>query len=446
MTLLTADTILTLDPEGRVLEPGYLRIRDGVLTEVAEGAPPAAESESVQELAGRLVMPGLVNAHTHTPMVLFRGLAEGHSLLTLEGWTQAIRSWEELLDPSWIEPAVLLSCAEMIRSGTTTFADQYFSMDRIVPAVRRSGLRAALAYGIVQLGDPSAADRELAAAEEFLQSVAGDPRLHGWLGPHALFVDNSQALIERELALAERYDAGLHIHLSTASEEDRYCQEHFGRSAVEQMSKLGVLDHRLLAAHCLTVPEADYHLLANRLFTAVLCASACLRAGVSAPAVLAMRQAGIQLALGTDNVANNNSYDLLAELRTLAKLISYEAGRPDAMDAEAWVRLATIGGAQALGLADQIGSLEVGKQADLIGLDLTEIGWAPRRGQDWYTALVYAVSGMHVTDTMVAGDWLYRNQAWTTLDYGQATDELERAHAALRQRRQPEAAHAAAGY
>jgi 5-methylthioadenosine/S-adenosylhomocysteine deaminase len=376
-------------------------------------------------------MPGLVNAHTHSPMVLFRGLAEGHSLLTFEGWFQAIRSWEFVLEPEWIAPAVTVSCAEMIRTGTTCFADQYFHMDRILPAVRASGLRAALAYGIVELGDPAAREPELSAAQAFLESVAGDARLAGWIGPHAFFVDNGPETIAAELDLADRYETGLHIHLATSGEEDRYCLQHFGHSAVAEMERLGVLRRRVLAAHCLTIPEADLPTLASNPFTAVLCPSACMRSGAAAPPLTELRSAGVHLALGSDNVANNNSYDLFEEMRTLAKLAAFSQRRPAALPAEDVLRMATLGGAAALGLEDQIGSLEPGKSADLIALDLTQIGWAPTASQDPYSALVYSAGGMHVTDVMVAGRWLYRQGTWTTVDYPAAVAELEQAHAHL---------------
>lgn len=427
--------MLTLDPRGRIFRPGHVLIESGRIRRVGQGLAPDDAGAARLHLPGRLLMPGLVNAHTHSPMVLFRGLAEGHSLLTFEGWYSAIRSWELVLDPDWISPAVTASCAEMIRTGTTCFADQYFHMDRVVPAVRNSGLRAALAYGIVEMGDPAARERELAAAQAFLESVSGDPRLYGWIGPHAFFVDNAPETIAAELELADRYQAGLHIHLATSGEEDRYCQEHFGRSAVAEMEQLGVLRRRVLAAHCLTIPEIDLPVLASSPFSAVLCPSACMRSGAAAPPLAELRSAGVHLALGSDNVANNNSYDLFEEMRTLAKLAAFSQKRPAALPAADVLRMATLGGAAALGLEDEIGSLEPGKAADLIALDLTQVGWAPGQSQDLYTALVYSAGGMHVTDVMVAGRWLYRQGRWTTLDYPAAAAELEQAHAQLLQAR-----------
>ncbi|MFN8446117.1 MAG: amidohydrolase family protein [Caldilineaceae bacterium] len=427
-------TVLPLDRQERLLDPGAIVVRNGIIEAVVDGDAP--DGDVTLDMSGRLIMPGLVNAHTHTPMVLFRGLSEGHSLLTLEGWYNTIRVWEEVMDGEMVPPAVAVSCAEMIRTGTTCFADQYFYMDRIVPVVRQSGMRATLAYGVVELGDEQARNLAMRETETFLQSLAGDERIQGWIGPHAFFVDNTPETIALELALADRYDTGMHIHLSTTGEEDTHCFAHYGRSAVQQMKKLGILELPLMAAHCLTIPPEDFETLAAHDFTAVIAASACMRAGATAAPLRAMRDAGIRTALGTDNVANNNSYDLFNEMETLGKLMSFREGQPGAVAAREIVEMATLGGARALGLEEKIGSLEVGKSADLITLDLDNIGWGPRAGQDLYTALVYAINGLAVQDVMVEGDWLLRDTKWTTLDYKSERRKLEAAHRELRSRRQ----------
>jgi len=295
-------------------------------------------------------------------------------------------------------------------------------------------MRAALAYGIVEMGDPAAREREIAAATAFLEEVHSEPRITGWVGPHAFFVDNSPEAIRMELELADRFQTGLHIHLATNGAEDRYCQEHFGRSAVQQMETLGVLDWPLLAAHCITIPPDDFPTLAAHPFSAVIAASAGMRSGGGAAPLKDMRQAGINVALGTDNVANNNSYDMFNEMQTAAKVMSLREGQPNAIPARDILEMATLGGARALGIADEIGSLEPGKKADLITLDLTDIGWGPAGGQDVYTALVYSVCGLHVRDVMVDGNWLLREGDWTTLDHCSASAELDAAHAELHRR------------
>lgn len=439
--LLKSDVVVTLDDLDQVHRPGYVLVADDRIEAVGNLAAWTGEADEHIKLGGRLMMPGLVNAHTHSPMVLFRGQAEGRSLLTWEGWHDIIRILEEVMTAAMVPPAVRVSCAEMIRTGTTCFADQYFHMDRIVPAVRQSGLRACLAYGIVEMGEAAQRERELAAAEAFLESVQGETRIAGWLGPHAFFVDNSPQAIERELEISERYSTGLHIHLATSGEEDAYCQEHFGRSAVRQMEALGVLRRPLIAAHCITLPEADFEALADRDFTAVIAASACMKSGAQVAPLKAMRQAGINTAIGTDNVTNNNSYDMFNEMQTLGKLMALREHTPGAVTAREILDMATRGGARALGLQESIGSLEAGKKADLITLDLATIGWPPDEAQDIYTALVYAVSGMHVREVMVDGNWLLRDGRLTRIDYAAARAELNAAFSELQRRRRERDRH-----
>ena len=432
-TLLQAAQIVCLDDDDMIFQPGYVVVENGRLQYISNTPPPQPVDNYI-DLGHRLLMPGLINAHTHSPMTLFRGLAEGHSLFNFDGWYNTIRVVEQVMTPDMIAPAVLVSCAEMMRTGTTCFADQYFWMEQIVPAVRQSGLRAALAYGIVELGEEQARTRELAATAEFLTSLQNDSRLRGWVGPHAFFVDNSEAAIVEELALAEQFQTGLHVHLGTSGEEDRYCQAKYGRTAVQQMQAMNVLQHPILAAHCLTVSEADYATLASGPFTAVVAASSCMRNAAGVADVRGMGQAGINLALGTDNVTNNNSYDMFKEMQIAGKLMSLHYRTPNAIPTRDILHMATRNGAKALGLAQEIGSLEVGKSADLISLDLAEIGWSPAGAQDVYTALVYSISGMHVRDVMVEGEWLYRDGRYQTLDFTQARAQLEDAYGELAQR------------
>lgn len=425
--LLENALILALGETDKVIDPGYVLIEGGHIA--ALGAQSRAPASAVAErinCRGALVMPGLVNAHTHTPMTLFRGMAEGVSLFTMEGWYETIRRLELVMTADMVPAAVTVACAEMIRTGTTTFADQYFFMEEIAPVAVRSGMRAGLAYGVVELGDAVARERELAQLDAFLESLGQDRsgRLKGWVGPHAFFVDNSVETMAVERNLAQKYDTGLHVHLSTSGEEDRYCQREFGMNAVQKLDALGMLTRPVLAAHSICIPPADWPLLARRPFTAVIAASACMRAGAEAAPLVGMRSAGINTALGTDNVCNNNDYDLFNEMRSLAKLTSFREKRPGAISAREVLDMATRGGAQALGLEDEIGELAPGKRADLIVLERNGTGWTPLPGNDPFTALVYSVNGLQVRDVMVEGRWLLREQQLTTLDYGAAATRL----------------------
>ncbi len=294
--------------------------------------------------------------------------------------------------------------------------------------VRQSGLRAVLAYGIVELGKEEARQREIAAATAFIGSLKGDPRLTGWLGPHAFFVDNSEAAMQIERSLAEQFQVGFHIHFGTGSEEDDYCLEKYGISAIRKLDEMGFLNFPILAAHGITLLEADFHLLAGKPFTVVFAPSSAMRNAAGIAPLVEMKAAGINVALGTDNVTNNNSYDMFKEMALTGKVLALLKRDAAAVPTRYILEMATMNGARALGKEKDIGSLEKGKKADLIALDLDEIGWSPRHGQDVYTALVYSVTGQHVTDVMVDGNWLYRQNRWLTIDFDQARAGLEFEH------------------
>jgi 5-methylthioadenosine/S-adenosylhomocysteine deaminase len=330
-----------------------------------------------------------------------------------------------------IPPGVAVSCAEMIRTGTTCFVDQYFWMDRIVPVVRESGLRAALAYGIVELGDPTAREHELSAASRFLEELHGDPRLDGWVGPHAFFVDNSEEAMRLEKDLATKYHTGFHTHYATGQEENEYCREKYGHSAIRQLQVMGFLDYPIIAAHSIGILEEDFSLIRGKPFTPVFAPSSGMRNAAGLAPLLALCEAGANVALGTDNVTNNNSYDMFKEMALTGKLMALLHRDAAALPTRYILEMATINGARAIGKEKEIGSLEKGKKADLIALDLDETGWAPFGGQDYYAALVYAVGGYHVKDVMVDGCWLYRNNHFLTIDYTQAKKDLEARHAEL---------------
>lgn len=435
-TLLQGDLIVTMNQHDDILHEGYLVVEDDRIVEIGyqKELDSRREFDTVPDLKKRLLMPGLINSHTHTPMTLFRGHVEGHTLFTMDGWYNTIRVLELELDPQMLPGAVAVSCAEMIRTGTTCFADQYFWMDQIIPEVRRSGLRAALAYGIVELGQEDARQRELSAATAFLKELKGDPMLDGWVGPHAFFVDNSEIAMQIELELAAKYNTGFHTHFGTGYEEDVYCWEKYGRSAIQQLKGMGFLEHPMLAAHCITLPSTDFSALAGTPFTVVFAPSSDMRNAAGVPPLVEMLAAGINVALGTDNVTNNNSYDMFKEMTLTGKLMALLHRDPAAIRTRTILDMATMGGARALRRENEIGSLEIGKKADLIALDLDEIGWSPRGGQDIYTALVYSVTGQHVRDVMVNGVWLYREDQWLTVDFDAARRELEHQHFELMKR------------
>ncbi|MBA3414074.1 MAG: amidohydrolase family protein [Chloroflexia bacterium] len=411
VTVFRDADILTADPADRVLESGWLAVEDGRI--VGLGDSPSrgtGDADTVVRLPGHAILPGLVNAHTHSPMVLFRGRAEAHSLLTMEGWWSAIREPELALDAADIVPAAALSYAEMAASGTTLVADQYFFADEVLTAASASGLRATIAYGIVELGDAERGRRELANAISFVDrtAVRSDDRCLGWIGPHAPYVDNSEPLLAAAAAAARERGVGLHLHMAVGPDDNELPQSVFGTTAAVALERSGFFRAWVLAAHCLDLSDDDIAVFARSGAAVAHCPTAGLRSGRPAMTpVVALRGAGVTVALGSDNVAANNSYDLFTEMKVAGLVAAHREGRAGALPASVLLRMATIDGARALGLGGETGSLEVGKAADLAIVDLRRLGYSAT--PDLATLLVYSGSGRDVRHVLVRGEWIVRD-------------------------------------
>ncbi|MDQ3696297.1 MAG: amidohydrolase family protein [Chloroflexota bacterium] len=432
VTLLRDADIFTADAEHRVLAGGWLAIADGRIVDLgpAGTAPRGAGSDAVVDLSGHALLPGLVNAHTHSPMILFRGRAEGHSLLTMDGWWRAIREPELHLIAADIQPAAALSYAEMALCGTTLVADQYFFAGEVYAAAHASGMRAVVAYGIVELGDEERGERELAAALAFVGHAGndGNDRLQGWIGPHAPFVDNSESLLRAEAAAAKTHGVGLHLHMAVGPEDNEHTLASRGVTAAVALDQIGFFEARVLAAHCLDLVAADIAVFANAKHAAVVhCPTAGLRSGRPAiTPVVDLLAAGVTVALGTDNAAANTSYDLFTEMKTAGLAASHREGRASALPAGTLLRMATINGAAALGLEAETGSLEIGKAADLIAVACRGPGYSA--APDLATLLVYSGSGHDVRHVLVAGEWIVKDNQLMGIDLQRLNDAYARAY------------------
>lgn len=413
VTLFRDADLLTVDLADRVLEGGWLAVEDGQIVGLGpEGTGPAAGgADTVVDLAGHALLPGLVNAHAHSPMILFRGRAEADSLLTMEGWYRAIREPELAMRAEDVRPAAALAYAEMAASGTTLVGDQYFFADEVLAAAADSGLRATVAYGIVELGDAEQGRRELKRAIAFVDcaAVLGDGKLRGWIGPHAPYTDNTEELLRAEAAAAKERGVGLHLHMAARPSDDEPTLAARGVSAAVALAQIGFFEARVLAAHCLELSAEDVAVFADAGRAAVVqCATAGLRSGSPAIApVTALRAAGVPVALGTDNMAANNSHDLFLEMKVAGLAAAHREGRAGALPAATLLRMATIDGARALGLDGLTGSLEEGKAADLVAVDLRRLGYSP--APDLAALLVYSGSGRDVRHVLVGGEWVVRD-------------------------------------
>lgn len=431
--VVKASVVLTMNKDAEIYKPGYVVVDGNRIVEVGKGEPKLGPDDELVDFTGKLLMPGLINAHAHTPMVLTRGMCEGVSLFTMDGFLNTLRRFEKYADSDMAAMTSPCNLAEMIRMGTTCFADQYFYADRIFKATDEAGLRGLICYGIVELGDEEARKRETARCEAFLEMCQRHPFIRGWVGPHAFFVDNSLDLIEIEKNLAKKYNTGFHIHFATSNEENDYCMAHYNKSAVTMMKELGILEVPILAAHAITVSEEDMETMKGFPFTPVMAPTSSMKSGFPAAPVKAYRDHGINVALGTDNLCSSSA-DMFGEMATGAKLVIHREHDVKAITAFDMVKMATIDGAKAIMMEDQLGSLENGKLADMIALDLSDPGWVPFCGQDYYTQLVYWVSGMSVTDSMVNGRFLMRDRKLLTIDYGKVASDVEKATAELKRR------------
>lgn len=416
--LLTDTTVLTVNSQNSQYSPGWVSVVGGRISGVGpmSSVPPANDFDRVLSLPNHLLMPGFINAHTHAAMLLFRGHAEGHSLLTLAGWYNAIRTPELSLQAEDIAPAVALSCAEMLLSGTTTFCDQYFFADQIAQAAAESRMRAVIAYGIVQLGDEQRGAEELARAEQFIaQWQQPDSRIIPWLGPHAPYVDNSESLLRAEAELAQRYDVGLHLHMAVGPDDNELTLSKYGLSASQALAHDGFFQARVHAAHCLDLSADDIGIFAQHGASVAYCATAGLRSGrENICPVRALQAAEVTVAIGTDNMAANNSYDMISEMRVAGLAASHRERCAQPLSSKTLVRMATIDGAKALGIDQEVGSIEIGKYADLVAIDMAGAGYSD--SPEIESLLVYSGSGRDVSHVFVAGEMLVSDGELTKLD------------------------------
>jgi len=426
--LVFGGTVVTMDEERRVLVNGAVAVNDGDIVAVG----PAAEivirynpQRTIRPAPRDIVMPGMVNTHNHAAMTLLRGVADDMRLMDwLENYIFPAES--ALVDAEFVRTGTRLAALEMIRSGTTTFADMYYYEDDVAWEVRDAGLRGVLGETILDLPTPDAAtaDEALAYTEQFLQNWADHPRITAAVAPHAPYTNGPETL-RKAAELARRYDAPLLIHMAESRDEIEQIRGRYGLTPVQYLDSVGFLGPDVLAAHAIWVDAADIATLAARGVGLAHNPESNMKLASGTMPIAALRNAGIAVGLGTDGAASNNDLDMFGAMLTTALLHKHMSEDPTAMSAAEVVALATIDGARALGMEDLIGSLEVGKRADLIVVDGGNPNLVPR--YDAYSHLTYAARGDNVKTTIVDGRVLYDAGTFATLD---AAAVIEAARAA----------------
>jgi 5-methylthioadenosine/S-adenosylhomocysteine deaminase len=413
----TARYVVTMDPARRVIENGAVAIRGDRILAVGPRAEIDRRYQAAQRLdrPDALIAPGLINTHTHVPMSLLRGIAND---VRLEDWlTKFIFPSEaKNVTAEFARWGTRLACLEMLTSGTTTYVDMYYFEDAIAEADREAGLRAVLGETIIGFPVPDAPTPEdaLRFTERYIQRFRNDPLIVPTVAPHALYT-NSAATLKAARALADRYEVPLVIHVAETRRERDEALAKWGKSPVGELDSLGILTGRTVAAHCVWVDDADIAILKARGTGVAHCPSSNMMLASGVAPVVKMLAAGLNAGLGTDGPAgSNNDFDLMEEMDLAAKLQKVTSGDPRALSAAQAFEMATIGGARALGLAKEIGSLEPGKRADLITMRLDVPNAAPL--YDVVSQIVYALKGAGVRDSMVNGRLLLRDRRPLTLD------------------------------
>jgi 5-methylthioadenosine/S-adenosylhomocysteine deaminase len=408
--------VVTMDASSRVLPRGAVVIDAGriVAVEAADAVAARYVATDTIEADGQVALPGLINTHTHAPMVLYRGLADD---LALMEWLEKyiFPAEAKTVTPEFVRVGTRLAALEMIQSGTTTYADMYYFEEEIARVTRDAGLRGVLGQTIIRfpVADARTPAEGLARTEAFLKEFAGDQLITAAVAPHAMYTLDPGTL-KAARAMADRHRAPVIIHLAETADELKASQRDHKLSPTRYLESLGFWGPRTLAAHAVWLDEEDISLLASRKVGVSHNPESNMKLASGTAKVPAMRAAGIPVGLGTDGAASNNDLDMFESMRQAALLHKLTTGDPRAVPAPVALAMATIEGARALQMQDEIGSLEPGKRADVITVSMRGARQTPM--YDPVSHLVYVTRGDDVQTTIVNGRVLMRNRKVLTLD------------------------------
>jgi len=406
------------------IQDGALAIKNGKIIFVGKRASAnKIQAETKINARKKIAMPGLINCHTHVPMTLFRGIAEDQPL---ETWLKkTIWPLEAKLKSEDIHVGTLLGCLEMIKNGTTCFADMYFHEDMVAKAVEKSGLRGVLAEGIIEAGNKALGEKMLNESVNFAEKFRGyaNGRVTTFLGPHAAYSCSPELLTkinDKSLEL----NVGVHIHLAESKEMFREFGKRYGSREVEFLEKMGFFSGHVLAAHCTNLSREDVQILSKRGVNVAHVPVANMKLGVGAAKVKDLTDLGVNVGLGTDGPASNNTLDMFETVKIATLLQKLVYLNPKILPVYEVLRMATLDGAKALGLWKSIGSLEVDKKADVILVDLSKPHLKPLH--DIYANIVYSAHGSDVDTVIVDGKIVMENRHVKTLDEQAVMERAEK--------------------
>lgn len=408
-TLIKNGFLITADSNDTCM-PGCVQIKDGIIAYAGgENEAPPFSADKTVDAQGGIIAPGFVDTHTHIPMNLFRGAADDMALMD---WLQN-KIWpaEEKLDEQAVYWGTMLGIAELVSGGVTCFSDMYNFNSTIARAADEAGIRALIATAVIDVD--GGGDLRLKRAEELFDIVKDYKRVNAAIGPHAEYTV-SPALFRKVRDFAQRLDCRVHVHISETKGEHEECISRHGKTPIALLNSLGVTDVPVMAAHCVWVSDEDIDIMAEKGVSVMSCPGSNLKLGSGIARTAKMIEAGVNVSCATDGAASNNNLSMMEEMTLLALLqkgVNLDAALIPAKTA---LRAATINGAKALGLDGITGSLEAGKQADIVVISTKGLRYCPET--DLLNHLVYSGSDADVTLTMVGGDILYENGNITFAD------------------------------
>lgn len=419
--ILTNAVVLTMDEEFHTYEPGAVAVSGNSIAAVGLEADVLKEYSASKKIdcSRKVLIPGLINAHTHVPMTLLRGLADDLRLdVWLMGYMMPVE--REFVSPDFVELGTKIACAEMIRSGITSFADMYYFEDHVARATEEAGMRGVCGQSVMKFPTPDAISYEdgLALAREFILKWKDNDLIVPAVSPHAPYTCTPE-ILQAAAALAVEFDVPLHTHLAeTAGEVENMRKEH-GIPVIPYVKKYNLLDTKLIAAHCVHIDEGEIRSLLHAGAGVAHNPSSNMKLASGIAPVKRMLEQGVKVGIGTDGPASNNDLDMFEEMRLASFLGKVNSGDPTVLPARTTLLMGTRLGADALHIGHLTGSIEAGKRADLILVDLSPVHNSPRFERDphnLYAQIIYAAKANDVTDVMINGKWVMQNHNLTTLN------------------------------
>lgn len=416
--------VVTMDAAYTIIENGAIAVDDGVILAVGSAADIEAGYSAIEVLDGdkRVVLPGLVNGHSHAAMTLLRGVADD---LALMDWLQnyIFPAEVEFVDAEFVRIGTELACWEMIRGGTTTFVDMYYYPDTIAEVVDSCGMRALISATVIDQRSPDAEDAgdSIAKGSGYIERWLGkNSRITPILGPHANYTLNAEQLQDTRAA-AMRFDVPISIHVSESPFEVQYSQDTYGMTSIDFYESIGFFEGPTIAAHVVWPTDKEIPILADRKVGVIHNPTSNMKIASGVAPIARMLEAGVRVGLGTDGAASNNDLDMWEEMRLASFLQKVEQMDPEVLPATTVLDMATIGGATAIGLGDKVGSLEVGKRADLIQVAFEDVHHVPTF--DVISHLVFVSDEQDVASVVVDGKVLMKEREMLTIDTDRVTSE-----------------------